>query len=186
MLSWGTSGEKWGSLCPTLGHYRLRRKQSDAKTKNTTLVRKRIRTHKSMDHDPLERSIAFRRSTVSAGIMLDESFVNPHCYFVDFLLVLAMRMRDKATKCRAPLWTKHIAGRSMEKWADEKQIKKNTQSVILRCTSNMDLLGQLWRREGGGRMVVICKTSAQIRIPIHQSVNDITYWHVAISYSEWP
>lgn len=77
-----------------------------------------------MDHDPLERSIAFRRSTISAGIMLDESFVNPHCYFVDFLLVLAMRMRDKATKCRAPLWTKHIAGRSMEKWADEKQIKK--------------------------------------------------------------
>lgn len=31
----------------------------------------------------------------------------------------------------------------------------------------MDLLGQLWRREGGGRMVVICKTSAQVRIPIH-------------------
>lgn len=39
--------------------------------------------------------------------------------------------------------------------------------MSLRCTSNMDLLGQLWRREGGGRMVVICKTSAQVRIPIH-------------------
>lgn len=49
----------------------------------------------------------------------------------------------------------------------KKIIGENTQSLSLRCTSNMDLLGQLWRREGGGRMVVICKTSAQVRIPIH-------------------
>lgn len=37
----------------------------------------------------------------------------------------------------------------------------------------MDLLGQLWRREGGGRMVIICKTSAHIRIPIHHSINTV-------------
>lgn len=40
----------------------------------------------------------------------------------------------------------------------------------------MDLLGQLWRREGGGRMVIICKTSAQVRIPLH-SVNTVPTAH---------
>lgn len=86
-------------------------------------------------------------------------------------------MRDEASKCTTPFGN---LGRSTLPvqwlvWADDRERQKInekniTQSLSLRCTSNMDLLGQLWRREGGGRMVIICKTSAHIRIPIHHSV----------------
>lgn len=80
-------------------------------------------------------------------------------------------MRDKATRCTVPSGK---PGRSTlpVKWISGPMIKRNNEKKnhsarSLRCTSNMDLLGQLWRREGGGRMVIICKTSAQVRIPLH-------------------